>query len=648
MPFDLSTAQPIGFDLSTAEPVKPKFGSGKSFDAINGQLVPTGSDEAKAAQDPSAGGSTLKPIGFDTGIPLSQGMNRFLAGAGKATTDIGRGVGQMIGLESRKDVAASRALDAPLMRTGAGKAGFIAGTAADALPAAFIPGANTMLGAGAIGAGMGLMQPSTSTGETARNTLFGGAAGPASLLVGRGVGALYQGAKSAIEPLFRGGQERVAARTLQAFAGGPQEAQQAASSIANAGPTLPGVQPTAAEVANNAGIAQLERSLRNNPEYLNALTQRNQANRAAMTGALDQIAGTPQALTAATGARSAATEPLYRAASGAQIQGDEQLANLMTRPSMQAAWRRAQQLAAERGEPLVSGIDAPEHVINSSVLDATGQPAFKTTIPATAQTYSGRAVQYLKMGLNDMLDTAEQRGMGAHENSALTTTRADLNRWITSNVPALRQADTQFARLSQPVNQMQVGGALRDRLVPALGDFGNNTRLSANSYANALRNGDQLAATATGQPQLGLNDVLNPGQMQTVNQVGQQLARRANADELGRAVGSNTAQNLVSQNVIRQFLGPLGLPQSLGERAAQSTLGQTVLRPLQFTAQLGERGIMGRLADAALSPQEAQRLLTLAQRNPRLAQALWARQGLLGPLGNTAQRGLLGSDASQQ
>src|SRR5581483_1225634 len=246
----LSTAQPVGFDLSTAEPVKPKFGSGKSFDVIGGQLVPTGSDEAKAARDPSAGASTLKLLGFDTGIPVSQGINRFLAGAGKATTDIGRGAGQMVGLESRQDVAASRALDAPLMRTGAGKAGFIAGTAADALPAAFIPGANTMLGAGAIGAGMGLLQPSVSTKETLGNTALGAATGPLSLLVGRGLGALYQGAKSAIEPLFRGGQERVAARTLQAFAGGPQEAQQAASSIANAGPTLPGVQPTTAEVAN--------------------------------------------------------------------------------------------------------------------------------------------------------------------------------------------------------------------------------------------------------------------------------------------------------------------------------------------------------------------------------------------------------------
>lgn len=613
--FDLSTATPAGFDLSTATPVKSK-----SFDYAGGKMVPTGSADAKAAYDPSAGGSTLKPFGLDTGIPLSQGVNRFLAGAGKASTDIVRGAGQMAGLESRKNVVDSRALDAPLMKTGAGKAGFITGTAADALPAAFIPGANTMLGAGAIGAGMGLLQPSTSTGETAQNTALGGATGPLGLLLGRGAGALYQGAKAAIEPLFRGGQERIAARTLQAFAGGPQEAQAAAANIGSAAPSLPGVQPTTAEVANNAGVAQLERSLRNNPEYLNSLTERNQANRGAMTTALQGIAGTPQAMTAATAARTAATQPMYAAAAQTVVPADAQLGALLARPSMTRAWDRAQQLAAERGVQLT-------------------QP--------NANDVSGQTLQYLKMGLNDMRDTAEQRGMGAHEQRALDSTLADFNSWTTRNVPQLRAADASFRTLSQPINQMQVGGALHDRLVPALGDLGNNTRLNANSYANALRNGDHLAATATGQPQLGLADVLNPGQMGTVNQVGQQLARRANADELGRAVGSNTAQNLVSQNVMRQFLGPLGLPQSLGERAAQSTLGQTVLRPLQFTAQLGERGIMGRLANSALDPQEAQRLLTLARTNPRLAQAIWARQGLMGPLANTARRGLLGSDAPQ-
>jgi len=623
MSFDLSTAQPAdanGFDLSTAQPAAKIH----NFDAVNGQLVPTGSPEAKAARDPSAGASTLRPFGLNTGIPIPQGVNRFLAGAGKATEDIGRGLGQMIGLESRADVQASRTRDVPLMNTGAGKAGVITGTVADLLPTAFIPGANTIAGSAAIGAGTGLAQPSTSTGETIRNTIVGGVLSPAALLAGRGLAAAYQGAKGAIEPLFRGGQERVAARTLQAFAGDPAAAQAASANLANAPAVLPGVQPTAAEIADNAGIAQLERSLRNNPEYLNALTARNQANRAAMTTAIENISGTPALRDAAIQARSAAAAPLYQQAAQTVVPADAQLGQLLARPSMASAWERAQRLAAENGVQLA-------------------QPS--------ANDISGQTLQYLKMALGDLAEGGVQQGMGAHEQRAIRGTLTALNDWIQGNVPALRQADQAFRTASAPINQMDVATQLRDKLLPALSDFGNNTRLNAASYASALRNGDRIAADVTGLGSSTLANTMTAPQMTTLRQVGEQLARRANADELGRAVGSNTGQNLVSQNVIRQFLGPLGLPQGLGERAAQSTLGQTVLRPAQWIGAAAQPRIMDRLAQAALNPQEAARLLQLARNNPTILQALLARQGLLSPAIAPAISpvgGLLGSaDASQ-
>lgn len=105
------------------------------------------------------------------------GTEKFLAGAGKAFADVGRGAGQLVGLVSREDVAESRRLDAPLMKTGAGQAGNFVGNVALTAPTAMIPGANTVTGAGLIGAGIGLLQPSTSTAETALNIGLGGAGG---------------------------------------------------------------------------------------------------------------------------------------------------------------------------------------------------------------------------------------------------------------------------------------------------------------------------------------------------------------------------------------------------------------------------------------------------------------------------------------
>lgn len=578
----------------------------KSYDAVNGQLVPSGSPAAKAAQSPVS----------------DSDFQNFLAGAGKATYDIGRGAGQWVGAVSRQDVADARARDAALMKTKAGLGGDIVGTGVDLLPAALIPGAGALGGAAAIGAGTGLLMPSTSTGETLGNVGLGAAAGPAGVLLGRGIGAVYQGAKAALEPLFQGGQQRIAARTLQSFAGGPQAAQQAAANLAHPPQVLPGVQPTTAELANNAGLAQLERTLRNNPEALTAMTARNQANRAAMTGAVNQIAGTDADIAAAQGARASAAEPLYTAARNATVPADADLGRLLARPSVQAAWSRAEQLAAERGESLVG---------------------------ENANDIRGRTLQYLKMALQDTTNAGPQRGMGAHELNATRSTLNDLQSWITRNVQALRVADQAYAASSVPINRMQIGQELSNRLQPALADFGNNSRLNANSFANALRNGDQLAANVTGNTRATLAGTMAPEQQRTLTQVGEQLARRANADELGRAAGSNTAQNLASQNVLRQFLGPLGLPQSLGERVAQSTLGQTLLRPLQFAAQTGETRILQQLANASLNPHEAARLLQLAQHNPRIAQMIWARQGLLGPLSNTAAQGLIGSgNAAQQ
>lgn len=167
------------------------------------------SSASEVPVDPSAGGGTLSIGPFETGIQTSQGVDRALAGAGKAFSDLGTGVMQfgagildffnprqqtLSGLitgkplsrvdEMRKGVENSRALDAPLMATGAGKAGNLAGNIAATLPALAIPGANTVAGAGLIGAGLGAAQPSASTQETLTNTAIGGAFSAAGQYVG--------------------------------------------------------------------------------------------------------------------------------------------------------------------------------------------------------------------------------------------------------------------------------------------------------------------------------------------------------------------------------------------------------------------------------------------------------------------------------
>jgi hypothetical protein len=113
---------------------------------------------------------------------------RLLAGVGKGMVDLGRGIGQRVGLVSQKDIDEAKALDAPLMDTTAGKVGNVAGQVAAFAPTALIPGANTAAGATLIGAGTGALQP-TATGESVgTNAAFGAVGGFAGNKLGKAIG----------------------------------------------------------------------------------------------------------------------------------------------------------------------------------------------------------------------------------------------------------------------------------------------------------------------------------------------------------------------------------------------------------------------------------------------------------------------------
>jgi hypothetical protein len=111
-----------------------------------------------------------------------------LLGVGKGFVDIGRGIGQRVGLVDQKSIDEAKAIDAPLMDTTAGTVGNVAGQVAALAPTALIPGANTAVGATLIGAGTGALQP-TATGESvATNVGYGAVGGLAGNRLGNYIG----------------------------------------------------------------------------------------------------------------------------------------------------------------------------------------------------------------------------------------------------------------------------------------------------------------------------------------------------------------------------------------------------------------------------------------------------------------------------
>jgi hypothetical protein len=319
------------------------------------------------------------------------------------------------------------------------------------------------------------------------------------------------------------------------------------------------------------------------------------ANKDAMMGALDSIAGSPGSMTAARTARETATKPLYESAKQQMVAPDEELVTLLQRPSMRKAWEVASDLAAEAGEKIDPG----------TIIDQKTGEFIRTGA------IQGNALHYLKMAMDDLAENPAVHGIGGNQARAVTSTKNQLVQWIGKNIPDYDQARTTYSSMSRPINQMEVGTAFRNKLQPALADFGASGRTRAAAYAEALRGGDDFAAQTLGRSSARLKDVMEPAQMNKLQLIAEQLGRRANADELGRAVGSNTSQNMIGQNVLRQILGPLGLPESTIQRAAESTILQSVMRPVKFVGQVGEERIMQNLAKAVLDPKVSAELLRL-------------------------------------
>jgi hypothetical protein len=207
----------------------------KSYDAVNGKLVPTGSPEAKAAQSPTAGMS---------------GYQKFMAGAGKSQIDTARGIGQLVGIEPQTDVDAAKARDVPLMQSGAAVAGDIAGNVADVvIPAGLAGQGLRAAGLARTGAVVGgLANPTTFTGAAASGALQGalqptatGESRTQNAVVGAGSGLVGQG-------LARGGSAIVNAMAPEAAA------NKAVSALTQAGVPLDAAQRTGSTLLNRAKI----------------------------------------------------------------------------------------------------------------------------------------------------------------------------------------------------------------------------------------------------------------------------------------------------------------------------------------------------------------------------------------------------------
>jgi hypothetical protein len=513
----------------------------------------------------------MMSIGPDPTEGMS-GTQKFLAGVGKGMTDVGRGVAQYLpeglGGMSGADVAEARALDAPLMRTGAGMAGNVAGTLTAAVPAAFIPGANTLAGSAAIGSAYGLLQPGVDSNERIKNALIGGAFGAA---VPAGITAFKTG-KSMLEPLYQGGRETIVGRALAGAAGG--QADDAIRGLRSATELVPGSAPTAAEAAGVPSLAALQRTATaTNPSVANQMAARQAAQNEARIAALQGV--TPD-LQAAKAARESVAGTLYESARTAGIDPAK-----MT-PEM-----------TKRIGDLMGRL--PDDVVESAknLAKISGKPIDDAG--------SVQGLHWVKRAIDDKIGSAVSSGNGDMAR-AYSGLKDDFLGALDDLSPNYGKARAAYAEMSKPVNQSEVLGKIAEKSINFRGD------ITPAAFSRAAS--DVTAKSVTRMKGATLNSTLDAKQAKIIDAIKNDLARSDFANNAGRGVGSDTVQKLAYSNILDQAgvptmlrnFGPAGIVGNVAQRAGQvvykdanerlaAQLAESLLDP-KATADLMQRGII--------------------------------------------------------
>lgn len=570
----------------------------------------------KAAADTAAWAAGVTPT---DGM---SGLERFVAGMGKGTHDLVQGAGQRlgdavdfvapapartlsslitnqapptmaarIGLPTSADVAESRRIDAPLMATAAGKAGNIVGKVAAAIPTAFIPGANGLVGAGAIGAGQGALEPTTADESVLKNMAMGAAGGAAGVGVGKLVGAGVRTVRAAAQPFYEAGQKQIIGRALNSAAGadaaavGNQLERAAAPFVgpsqpglarATMGELVPGSVLTVGQAAQNPGIAALERAaVATQPSVTNQVSAQLGAQNAARAGVLSDMAGSGGARDFAAAERAGTSDLLYGAA---RANGVNPAA---LTPEAQA------NIAA-----MQSRIPAPILAEAKSLAQINGMPMDDSTVIA--------GMHYVKQAIDDAISSAKASGNSTRA-AALTGLQKDYLAGMDQLSPDYAAARATHAAMSEPINQMDVAQALLNKAQNPL-----TGAVQPAAFARALT--DKTAAGATGFAGATLDNTMTNQQQNLLQSILADLQRSNAANTAGRGVGSDTVQKLAYGNILDQS----GVPTFLRELSPAQIVGNVAARGADVAYGRANKELSNRLAETMLSPADAAEAMRLA------------------------------------
>lgn len=544
---------------------------------------------------------------------------RNIAGAGSAVVNAWEGLKGLVGKSDPNQVAAQKVIaeEAPI--------GNIAGNVAMLAPTAFIPGANTVAGAGTIGAVQGALLTPGDLKERAKSAAWGGVGGGGGILAGRALAAGGRAASAAVAPMTRSGQDEIIGKLMRRVSG--ENADDVMQRLRDARGLVPGEMPTAAEVAESGGIAALQRAMSSaDPE---SYAHRFMANGDAREAALRSVAGSPSARQAAIDSRDAAAKLLYGKAyaDDAARMSAEDAANKVASAARKArqesiAWNNLDPGAVPSPSGAFPTLELNELAKRPAFVDAVNDAKIslansgKSNVPIN----SLEGLHRVKLSIDDALNgSAPNSALSRYSRSDLVSMKSKLLDEMKKVSSTYDEARQTFSDMSKPINQMDVGQYLLDKLEPASKQYGKLTGERANAFFQALKDADATTKRALGTRAAGgIADVLTPEQLATVTNVAKSLGRVGNATDLGRGVGSNTFQNLAMDNLAAQG----GVPSAVSILAnfvpGMHGLGNVISGAASKVGGLmyksADQNMRARLADLLLDPATASQVMEAASK----------------------------------
>jgi hypothetical protein len=206
-----------------------------------------------------------------------------------------------------------------------------------------------------------------------------------------------------------------------------------------------------------------------------------------------------------------------------------------------------------------------------------------------------KIAHYTKLALDDMIDQAQARNQG-NEVRVLSGIKSKLLGLVESDdySPGYNRARQAFKEASGPVNEMETLQGIQGR-----------TRLPGPDVTGEPVLSQAKWATHVTKKLDELGDTLTADQVKTLRRIGKDLDRASLSENVGRAAGSNTFQNLSTANVIGAALGRGG---------AENAVVRTMAKPLDWLYKFPEAQIQDLLVKAMLDPVAGKIMLSKADK----------------------------------